>query len=295
MTPATEQKRRQLRHFIERLLAPEPAVMAVVGVGSIASGQMRPDSDIDAVIFLDPLDLYIAPAEAIWFPEEGVFRTIYAKDTEGIAFEFNRRHWQKWADPTFEWPEGDRADLHSGWIAYDPHGRAAQLIAQRTAYPDDLRMARLDEAIVRIEQQIGGGKPQLIWQSMGPVIAHDRLDAAYAYLVQALFAYNRHWRVWRSREMQALLNLPWLPRDFSERVLTAANGPGLDQSGFSQRVEMLSTLFDELLAQLTASGEYSAAPIDQAFIRSREEPGRSWNLEEWNKFHLARSLPRSDN
>ena len=289
MTPATEKKRRQLHAFIERQLAPEPAVIAVIGIGSIASGQMRPDSDIDAIIFLDPLDLYIAPAEALWLPEEGVFRSIFTKDEKGVQFDFTRRPWPQWVDPAFEWPEGDRAELHSGWIAYDPDGRAARLIAQRAAYPDGLRMARLDEAIIRIEQQLGGGKPRMIWQSLGPVIAHDRLDAAYTYLVQALFAYNRHWQVWRSREMQALLNLPWLPRDFSDRVLTAANGPGLDQSGFNQRAEMLSARWLK-----PDNGDYSAAPVDQAYIRSREEPGRPWNLEEWNKFHLARSLPRSD-
>jgi len=50
MTPATVQKRAQLRAFIAQVPAPHPAVQAVVGIGSLANGRMRPDSDIDAII-----------------------------------------------------------------------------------------------------------------------------------------------------------------------------------------------------------------------------------------------------
>jgi hypothetical protein len=39
-----------------------------------------------------------------------------------------------------------------------------------------------------------------------------------------------------------------------------------------------------------ADGDYSNTPIDQAFIRSSEEPGRAWNIDEWNKFRRARLL-----
>ena len=44
------------------------------------------------------------------------------------------------------------------------------------------------------------------------------------------------------------------------------------------------------LNQLIANGDYSHAPVDQAFMRLHEEPGRSWNIEEWNKFRNARKL-----
>jgi len=291
MTPATIEKRKQLETFIERVLAPEPAVIAVVGIGSIASGHMRPDSDIDAIIFLEPYDLYIAPAEAIWRPQDNTFHSIFADDIQGIQFDFARLNWQQWSDPEFQWSEGWRAELSTGWNAYDPTGTVAQLISRRTAYPEELRLARLDEAIIWLDQHLKLKKPESVWESLGNAIAFDRLAAAYNYLVQALFAYNRRWRIWRNREMQTLLNLPWLPDDFASRVLLAANGPGLDWEGYITRTEMLRALFHELLEQLTASGDYSATPIDQAFIRSHEEPGRSWNIDEWNKFRQARSLP----
>lgn len=51
MTPATETKRTQFKAFIEKVIAVEDAVRGVVGIGSLASGHMRPESDIDAIIF----------------------------------------------------------------------------------------------------------------------------------------------------------------------------------------------------------------------------------------------------
>ncbi len=60
-------------NFIEIELAREPAVQAVIGIGSIASGLARADSDIDAVVFLDPFDAYIIPAEFVWHPSDRSF------------------------------------------------------------------------------------------------------------------------------------------------------------------------------------------------------------------------------
>lgn len=64
-SPATIEKRTALLNFVDSVLAPEPAIQAVVGIGSIASGLARPDSDIDAVALFDPLDPYIVPAEFV--------------------------------------------------------------------------------------------------------------------------------------------------------------------------------------------------------------------------------------
>ena len=289
MTPETEQKRKQLQQFIEEVLAPETAVKGVVAIGSMATGHMTAHSDIDAIIFLDPFDLYIVPAEAIWRPEDNTFHSIFNEEIVGIPLDFARLNWPQWADPEFEWPEGRRAELSLGWIAYDPQGEVAQLIAQRTTYPDDLRLARLDEAIVWLDQHLNW-KAKSAWEKLGPVIAHDRLEAAYDYLAQALFAVNRQWRIWRNREMQTLLKLPWLPEDFADRVLIAANAPDLEYDGYVARFEMLCDLFNDLLSHLIMNGDYSNTPIDQAFIRSSDEPGRAWNMDEWSRFHQVRML-----
>ncbi len=292
MTPATEKKRQQLLGFIEQVLAPEDAVKGVVAIGSMASGLMHPDSDIDAVIFLDPLDLFIVPAEFIWNPTEDTYHSIFDENDipDGIQIDLARIDLQKWADPEFEWPEGNRAEMSEGWIAYDPSGEIETLIAQKTIYDDEIRQYRLDEALIWLDQHLTWSDPMKKWRIYGPAIAFDRLHAAYSYLVQALFAYNRRWRIWRNREMQELLRLPWLPPDFENKVLLAANGPSLDEAGYHSQVTALQELFQDLLSELTESGEYSTMPVDQAFIRQNQEIGRAWNMEEWNRFHKLRKL-----
>lgn len=292
MTPTTETKRQQLQDFIEQVLAPETAVKGVVGIGSLASGQMHPDSDIDAVIFLDPYDLFIVPAESIWNPADDTFHSIFTdqKIPDGLQLDFARYNLAQWSDPAFTWPEGNRAELSNGWVAYDPSGEIKSLIFQKTAYNEETRQQRLDEALIWLDQHLIWDNPQKNWQKYGPATAFDRLSAAYRYLVQALFAYNRRWQIWRNREMPALLQLPWLPADFENRVLVAANAPSLDEAGYLARSAMLKELFQELLTELIECGDYSHMPVDQAFIRQHQEIGRAWNMEEWNRFHKLRDL-----
>jgi predicted nucleotidyltransferase len=294
MTPATEKKRQQFQSFIDDVLAPEEAVRGVVGIGSIASGTMQTDSDIDAAIFLDPYDLFIVPAESVWNPAADTFHSIFDKKEvpDGLELDFARLNLVQWADPDYEWPEGNRAELRDGWIVYDPFGDIEKLITQKTTYDEDVRQQRLDEALIWLDQHLNWKDPQAIWRAYGPAIALDRMRAAYRYLVQALFAYNRQWQIWRNREMQVLLQLSWLPSDFEKKVLYAANAPSLNEEGYLKQVVTLKELFQELLTELTNSGDYSTMPVDQAFIRQNQEIGRAWNMDEWNTFHRLRQLDK---
>jgi hypothetical protein len=294
-TAATTQKKQDLMTFIERELVPEPAVQAVIGIGSIASGLAQPDSDIDAIIFLDPLDWYIVPAEFIWCPDDGSFHSIFSPEPgleEGIQFDFARFDLVQWADQSYEWSEERCAELHEGWMAFDRSGQVVELIAMRTAYTDKIRTAKLDEALTWLDQHLSGDRPQRRWESLGSVIAHDRLQAAYEYLVQALFAYNRRWRPWRNREASSLLALPWLPEGFADRVLVALNAPACDYTGYLTRMDALRALFQDLTNRLVADGEYGDDVIGEAFIRSHDEPGWAWNMDQWNTEHLERSAER---
>jgi hypothetical protein len=92
--------------------------------------------------------------------------------------------------------------------------------------------------------------------------------------------------------MDSALRLPWLPDNFAERALVAANSPNLEFAGYEARIEAMHSLFDDLLQQVVANGDYTHVPIDQAFIRQSEEPGRAWNMEEWNKFRTIRQMSR---
>jgi hypothetical protein len=290
MTPATLQKRRDLTAFVQRVLAPEPAVRAVIAIGSVATGRARPDSDIDAVLFLDPYDVFIVPAEFKWCPADGSFHSIFEdlRAQGAIQIDFFRLHLARWADPAYDWPEGRQAELAAGWTAFDRSGRASALIAERTAYTDEIRIARLDEAILWLEQHLADDRPSRNWETLGPIIAHDRLHAAYEYLVQGLFAYNYCWRPWRNRQMSALLALPWLPEQFADRVLPALNAPSLDEAGYRARVDALRGLVGVLVERLIRDGLYGSDPGGEAFVRSHDEPGRAWNMDEWNARHLDR-------
>jgi predicted nucleotidyltransferase len=287
MNSILDQKRADLRLFIERELEPLAPVRGVVVIGSIITGRAHSGSDIDAMAFLDPFDPYVTPAEFCWTPADGSYHSIFA-DVEGIDFDLARLDLAQWRDPAFEWPEGRKAELATGWVALDRDGSIARMIAERTAYPESLRIERLDDAITWLDQHLGAGLPEQRWSLLGPLIAHDRLNAAYCFLVQALFAFNRHWQPWRNREMEALLHLPWRPSRFEERVLSVFAPASLDHVGYLARVASLRTLFTELLEHLTAERLYGADPIGEAFIRSHEEPGRSWNMNEWITEHTRR-------
>jgi len=284
-----EQKHNELMTFIQQEVINEPAVQAVIAIGSVATGLARPGSDIDAVVFLDPVDLYAIPAEFQWRPEDDSFHGIFSEVEGAVQFDFKRLDLAEWSQPSFEWPEPLRAELSDGWVAFDRPGTIKALVVERTVFTDTIRQARLDEALVQLDQLLASNKARQTWETLGPAIAHDRLNAAYDELVRALFAYNRRWRPWRSREMSSLLRLPWLPGQFREQLLTALNAPGLDEAGFMARVTVLTQCFEALMAQLIADGLYGQDVIGEAFIRQHDEPGRDWNIEEWVRVHRQRN------
>lgn len=294
VSPATEHKRQQLVDFVTRKLAPEPAVRAVVAVGSLSTGVARPDSDLDAIVFMDPLDLYLVPAESIWLPADDTFHSIMEDDDgrldrEGIQLDFHRLDLGVWRDPEYAWPEPTCAELANGWVAFDRDGEVTQLIAERTAYPDDRRQRVLDDAIPLIFDHLAESAIARCWDTLGPVVAQDRLQAVYEYVVWALFAYNRQWRIWRNREMSALRGLPWLPPDFDALILPAAVAAGHDRDAYLGRATALRDLADQLVQQLVADGSYGDSPVGEAFVRANEEPGRAWNMDDWNTRHAALS------
>lgn len=181
-----------------------------------------------------------------------------------------------------------RAELGNAWVASDRTGEVERMVTERTRFDSNTRLARLDEAIVWLDQNLNYDGPERRWSTLGPIIAHDRLHAAYDYLVQAIFAYNESWRIWRNREMTALMQLPWLPKKFDSHLLTALSAPAHDHAGYSARAETLKNIFQEILNRLIVERIYGDNPVSEAFIRSHEEPGRAWNMEAWNTKHQER-------
>ena len=290
-TPDTERKRHELLLLVERVLAPAAATQAVLVVGSVAHGLARPDSDIDAIVWLEPYDPYIVPAEFIWRPSDGSFRSIFSQEperAEDVQFDLHRLDLAAWAQPNHPWPEGLLAELSGAWWAYCRAPQIAERITARIEYRETLRRSRLDEALVWLDQDLAGDGPQRRWRTLGPLVAHDRLWSAYDWFVQALCAYHRRWRPWRSRELEYLLTLPWLPEDLVAHlgVLQCPPGEGLD--AYVARVESLRALYAALCRRLIATGEYGEDIVGEAFIRTHDEPGRAWNMDAWVRTRAER-------
>lgn len=290
MNKATKRKQTKLSAYIQREIILEPSVQGVVVIGSVARGLARDDSDIDAVVFLKPYDVYAIPAECKWHPDDGTYHGIFSNVENSIQLDFKRLDLRKWSKQTYVWPESMCAELSAGWVAFDRNDEIQKLIVERTKFRDKIRQERLDEAIVRLDWLQSASTIARTWTTLGPNIAHYRLHSAYDYLMQALFAYNSRWRTWRSRELSDLLNLPWLPERFEEQLLLATNALSTTQEGYQQRVTVLRDSFDELVAKCQQEGLYGENAVSEAFIRQHDEPGRNWNMDEWNKEHKERNI-----
>lgn len=293
LTPATAQKRRDLQLTIERLLQPEPCVQAVVGVGSIAANTAGPGLDIDALVFMQPMEEYNVPAESIWCSWDDSFHSIFTSDsrieTEGIQLDLKLCDLMHWQHDDAVWDDGQRAGLADAWIAFDRTGETTVLIAERTRYGDDVRLHHLDRTIIALENLLLHDAPRRAWDSHGPLIAFDRLNAAGDALVQALFALNGRWLPWRERRMTHVLKLSWLPASFNQLALIAFNAAVLDRGGFDARLAALNALFAETLTEVQRDGTYSGAPIEEAFVRQHDgEPGRTWDMAAWSEARAER-------
>ena len=289
MNPATKRKRTELSRFIQQEVIPETSVQGVVVIGSVAKGIARADSDIDAVLFLKPFDLYAIPAEFKWRFDDRSFHGIFREVENSIQLDCKRLDLQEWSKAAHVWPESLCAELSEGWLAFDRHDQIRKLILERTCFSDEIRQERLDDAIVRLDWLLNNATTERTWETLGAAVAHYRLHSAYDYLVQALFAYNRRWRTWHSREISDLLNLSWLPGQFDEQLLLATNALSLSKDGYQERVTLLQQFFNELVTRCQQDRTYGGDAVSEAFIRQHDEPGRNWNMDEWNKKHQERN------
>lgn len=289
MNDITQSKRAQMRDYIDREVISEQAVKAIVVIGSVAMGTAHAGSDIDAVVFMDPLDQYAVPAEFQWRSADGSYHGIFVDIPDAIQFDFKRLDWGLVSRADFQWSETLLAELVTGWLVFDRNGTIGPEITRCIAYDDAQRLTRLDEALIGLDQLLGNQRVTHTWSRLGAAVAHDRLNCAYGLLVQALFATNRRWRPWRSRELTHLLELPWLPAVVHQNPLAIVAAMSLDHDGYLQRANVLSAAVDQLVDHLRAEGIYAVDPVGEAFLRRNDEPGRDWNIETWAVTHQSRA------
>ena len=289
MNNETEQKRVELAAYIQMEVIKETSVQGIIVIGSVAKGTARSDSDIDAVVFLEPYDLYAVPAESKWQPDTREYHGIFSDVRNFIQLDFFKRlDLRKWSQPTYEWPEPICAELSVGWIAFDRKGQIQQLIAEKTIYKEEIRQARLDESLTKLDWLLTDATIERTWDTLGAQVAHYRLHTAFDYLLQAIFAYNRRWRTLRSRELTDLLQLPWLPNKFDEQLLKLTNALTETKAGYLARANLLKSCFAEVVSICQQDGLYGSSAVNEAFIRLYDEPGRDWNMDEWKQKHRIR-------
>jgi predicted nucleotidyltransferase len=275
-------KREQLVEYMLEQLVPHESVQAVIATGSVASGLARAGSDIDAVVFMDPLDLHIAPAESVWRRRDNTYHSTFARDRDGIQLDLHRLDLARWRLPEYVWPEHMRAELADGWIAFDRTGEVGTLIEERTRMSDRERFTILDHVLVAVDAVLPTDV-QESWNVLGPAEAFDRLQAGWEDLARGLFALNRKWRPWRSRSLRGLLLLEHLPDALRSAPQNAVCNVDDSAAGYGARAATLLAIQSQLVDQLKRSGDYGADPVSEAFMRLNDEPGRAWNMDEWNE------------
>ncbi|MGI8416156.1 MAG: nucleotidyltransferase domain-containing protein [Nakamurella sp.] len=279
-------KRDQFLDYTRTCLVPHRAVQGVVVIGSVASGFARPDSDIDAVVFMEPFDPYIAPAESLWRASDNTHHSIFSDDPtldqDGIQLDLHRLDLARWRSAEHSWPEHTRAELADGWIVFDRTAEIAKLIKEQTSMSESARLVILDEVLVEVAGLLPED-PFQTWRQLGPTEAFDRLQAVWEALARGLFGYNKKWRPWRSRSIRNLMQVEYLPDAL--RIATGAAASSGDGSldGYRQRADLLKAVAAELLDRLRRDGAYGPDAIGEAFRRLHDEPGRAWNMDEWNR------------
>lgn len=287
ISPATRAKRTALQTFIDRHVVGRDEVKAIVVYGSVANGAAVADSDVDAIVFMDPLDHYLLPAEAIWNPQDDSFRSIFgsALGHDELQLDLMRVDWRAWADPGFHCPDDVRARLSVVWVAFERDGYdAASIIRRVTTMTDDQQQALLDEGLLAID-----GLPEDAEDAWNrdPVEALDALNAHWEALLRCVYAINRTWFPYRARALRNVPSLTW-DGGLSGDLLRTCAGGALDHTGYRTRWNALAEVTQRILEHVSSDPRYGDDPIFAAFLRQHDEPGRAWNMAEWNERHSSR-------
>ena len=283
-TRHTLPKRAALQALIERVLAPEPDVQAVLAVGSVATGRARADSDIDAVVWLDPFDPHIAPAEFIWRPADGSFRSIFSArprrpTTPGSTCTGRpgrlARAWARLADGC--WPAehglvGSRTPAVAAWLA------------ERIAYPVAGRR-RVDEALVWLDQLLDEAARARLADSGAAgrprsAVGRLRLAGGGAVCLSGALAAVAQPRAGASA------GAPWLPAGapaWLEAVLTPPGAKRPMPRGWRRCGRSMARC-----APACRRRRLWRRPRGQAFVRTTTSRAARGNMDAWQRAHDAR-------
>jgi predicted nucleotidyltransferase len=267
-----------MHQFVHRKLDVWPEFVAALIVGSVAHGEARSDSDVDCVLVFDKLGEAIVPAEFVWVPATDAYHTIFeveATEVGGIQIDAKRVALDELRRE--EWPESFKHELAHALVLYDRRQAVAEILKERVAYPEPLRLSRIRDHSAWAAYYLEEWR-LLGWLDRGGVEgAHDQLTVAFEELIQLLHAYNREWLPWRYRWMVSAQGLSWLPDDYPQRAVEITSRVSASKESILKRRGEISSLLDDILDRLRSDG-ISAGP-DEAFIAAHLGLGYAHNFD----------------
>jgi len=273
-----------MHRFVHRKLEVWPEFVAVLIVGSVAHGEARPDSDVDCVLVFDKMDEAIVPAEFVWAPATDSYHTIFeveASDVGGIQIDAKRVALDDFRRQ--EWPESFKHELAHALVLYDRRQSVAEILKQRVAYPESLRLSRIRDHLGSAQYHLEEWR-LLGWIDRGGIeSAHDQLTAAFEELIQLLHAYNREWLPWRYRWMVSAQRLSWLPDDYPQKAVEITSRVSATKESVLKRRSEIRSMLDDTLDRLQTDG-LLAGP-DEAFIAAHPWLGYAHNFDTWRGTH----------
>lgn len=179
-----------LSELIERHLLVAPEFVGLIVVGSRVHEEARSDSDLDVIVLFESVDERIIPGEFTWDADTDSFHSIFDDVASARAIQVDaigrRIAWQDFS--TQEWPEGLKHDLARAAVVVQRGQDVAALLADRTRYPDELRIRRLGDSMGRAEYLLEGWRLERWPDRGGWLAANDQIDAALDELVVGLHA-----------------------------------------------------------------------------------------------------------
>jgi hypothetical protein len=266
------------RLLVERQLEPWPEFLAALVIGSVATGEARPDSDVDCLSVFERLDECIVPAEFVRQPEPDAISTIFEVDADqNWAVQIDSKRVALADFFAAEWEDGLKHELSQAIVLFDREGLLLPQIAGKLHYSDEIRTQRVAALVATIEHTLAAWRVQS-WLTRGGLgCAHEQLTGALEDVLQLLHAVNRVWLPWRNRWLISALKLPWLPLDFATRAQQASGNGGLSEADLWRRHTLLLQLYRDIRIKLNA--DFGNVDPEDTFARVHPELGHAYNME----------------
>jgi len=256
--------------FIERLAAHEETAGVVI-LGGLADSPHRrfvdSYSDLDLALFLSISEArgYTCSKQfwsdhpellPLWLPS---FQFDVAIDGALTEVNCHQLVLEIEESPAVPWGlEKQEAYLNTGEVRYDPSGRIAHLIEQKSR--DAARMDRLITLASQLpwygwvnpERQIGRGFPET---------GHLLVNRALEIILEILFLGNGHLAPHLKWRFEMAVDLPWLPGGFRARFSRI-----LGVRDLAARIAMGRALGEEILEHLKAEGLIPEDPFRYASL-----------------------------